>query len=148
MKDDVVDGDGGGGDEHAGLSTEQDERCAAAAANPLYGKHPKYTRGNRPNCMNCGRRLERKNRRQRNRPHPLCRPCVPAVRIARQLAHRTFDAIWRSGVMSRHAAIRWLSVVIGVPLAGAHISMLTADQCSRLRAAVHAEFDLSTGAPR
>lgn len=121
----------------------------AVALRPiLYGYHPPITRRNRPDCVECGRRLEKKNRRARNRPQPTCKTCGPIVREARHLAHRTFDAVWRSRIMPRAHAVRWMEIVLGLRRGGGRVSKLSAAQCFQLRAAVHAEFDLMTGTPR
>lgn len=52
-------------------------------------------------------------------PHP-----DPAVRRARQEAHRSFDRLWREGHMTRAAAYRWLASRLGVPEPDAHMGKI------------------------
>ena len=52
-------------------------------------------------------------------PHP-----DPAVRRARQEAHRSFDRLWRDGHMTRSAAYRWLASRLGVDEPQAHMGKI------------------------
>lgn len=58
------------------------------------------------------------------------------TRDARWRAHRAFDPLWKLRVMSREEAYKWLAKVLAVPVAEAHISMLSSDQCEALITAV------------
>jgi len=66
--------------------------------------------------------------------HPDGRPlgtlAGPALRAARNLAHATFDPLWRDGWMRREAAYRWLSEAMGLPREDTHIALFDADQCA------------------
>lgn len=55
-------------------------------------------------------------------------PAGRATRDARQDAHISFDAIWRSGAMTRHGAYRWLSEATGMKPQDCHISLMTESQ--------------------
>ena len=72
--------------------------------------------------------------------HPDGRPLgVPgdrATKAARIRAHDAFDPIWRSGVISRSGAYRWMRRALGLSEAEAHIGRFTIAQCDALIAAV------------
>mgnify|MGYP001622946667 FL=1 len=54
------------------------------------------------------------------------------LRYERILAHKAFDWIWQSGLMSRRDAYLWLEVKLGVGHNQAHIAMLSEFMCDRL----------------
>lgn len=49
-------------------------------------------------------------------PHP-----DPEVRRLRQAAHRAFDPLWQTGLMTRREAYRWLAARLGVYEYEAHM---------------------------
>lgn len=60
---------------------------------------------------------------------------------ARIAAHEAFDAMWKSGRMSRASAYKRLAKVMGIPSRDAHIGGFTKEQCETLiaRLAEHTE---------
>lgn len=54
------------------------------------------------------------------------------LRNLRIQAHRKFDAVWKSGVMSRDSAYRWMADCLGIPLRDAHIAMFGEYRCKEL----------------
>lgn len=69
---------------------------------------------------------------------PMGRMADADTRRGRYEAHNTFDRLWRgrSASMSRAQAYAWMASTLGIPIERAHISMLTADECAKLVAAV------------
>lgn len=55
-----------------------------------------------------------------------------ALRQKRIRAHRTFDRIWQSGIMSRDAAYQWLRYSFGLTGAYAHIGVFSDYYCELL----------------
>jgi hypothetical protein len=54
------------------------------------------------------------------------------LRKWRSLAHRKFDLLWKSGVFAnRHAAYKWLSKAMRLPLEKTHVAMFDIRQCQR-----------------
>lgn len=47
-------------------------------------------------------------------------------------AHKSFDSIWKSGYMDRHAAYRWLSREMSMSLDECHIALFNEEQCRRV----------------
>lgn len=47
------------------------------------------------------------------------------TRLLRRDAHRCFDQLWRSGLLTRDGAYRWLAEQLAIPLAICHISWLS-----------------------
>jgi len=54
------------------------------------------------------------------------------LRNLRIKAHRKFDAVWKSGIMSRDNAYRWMADCLGLPLRDAHIAMFGEYRCKEL----------------
>ena len=54
------------------------------------------------------------------------------LRNLRIRAHRLFDQLWQSGVMSRRDAYRWLADYFSLPLSDAHIGMFSEYRCGEL----------------
>jgi len=54
------------------------------------------------------------------------------LRNLRIRAHRKFDQIWQSGIMSRDTAYRWLADIFCVGLGDAHIGMFGEYKCKRV----------------
>lgn len=54
------------------------------------------------------------------------------LRKWRSLAHRKFDPLWQSSVFpSRHAAYKWLSKAMRLPLDRTHVAMFDVRQCQK-----------------
>lgn len=62
------------------------------------------------------------------------------TRAARSHAHARFDAVWRTGLMSRTDAYRWLAGCMGLDMSVCHIGMMDLDQLNAVIAHVHARF--------
>ncbi len=69
---------------------------------------------------------------------PLGTMANAETRGMRLLAHEAFDPMWRgrNSRLSRDDAYEWMAVVLGVPIANAHIGMLDRHQCELLINAV------------
>ena len=86
---------------------------------------------------------KRKTRAQRSRPFrcPHCgaamilRPAAEIYRDCQNLriqAHRKFDRIWQTGIMTRENAYRWFADSFGLSLKDAHIGMCSEYRCKEL----------------
>ena len=54
------------------------------------------------------------------------------LRIKRMEAHEAFNRLWKSGMMSRTAAYRWLQVQMGLPPEEAHIDKFSELRCEQV----------------
>ena len=54
------------------------------------------------------------------------------LRALRTTAHRYFDQLYKTGVMSKQEAYRWLADLIGAPLSEAHIGHLGEYYCKQV----------------
>ena len=54
------------------------------------------------------------------------------LRNLRIKAHRKFDQLWQSNIMSRESAYRWMADFFGLTLKDAHIGMLGEYRCTEL----------------
>src|SRR5689334_13332484 len=59
---------------------------------------------------------------------PFGRMADKKTRALRRSAHEVFDVLWRSELMTRTKAYRWLSVELGIEFSQCHISWLTVEQ--------------------
>lgn len=59
---------------------------------------------------------------------PLGRLADKTTRHLRAKAHESFDVLWRSGLMKRSDAYRWLARELEIDGEACHISLLTQDQ--------------------
>ena len=59
------------------------------------------------------------------RSKPAGQLATVEVRAARRNAHRVFDKIWQSGVMSRKQAYAWLGDMLGLPSGKCHIGAMS-----------------------
>ncbi len=59
-------------------------------------------------------------------------PCGPGTRKARSAAHEAFDRLWKTGVMKRDKAYKWLSQATGISHERCHIGMMTAAEARRV----------------
>ena len=56
----------------------------------------------------------------------------------RRTVHEEFDALWRSGLMSREGAYKWLCITLNIPEKEAHVAVFTWDRCVECLEAVKA----------
>ena len=63
---------------------------------------------------------------------PLGIPADKKTRDARMAAHAAFDELWRSGLMTRSAAYRWLRQSMRLSAKEAHIARFSQSQCKRV----------------
>lgn len=54
------------------------------------------------------------------------------LRAAKRQAHKYFDQIWKSGLLSRHKAYQWLSEQLGIPSEYTHIGMFKIETCNKV----------------
>jgi len=80
----------------------------------------------------------------------LCRPCKAWVgchsgtanpmgtlaneglRYWRNLAHASFDSVWKTGKMKRKEAYEWLAKRLGIEDQECHIAMMDESQCKQI----------------
>ena len=62
------------------------------------------------------------------------------VVLARGLAHAKFDRIWKSGLMTRAQAYKWLQWSMGMSEQQAHMEQMNAQQCKSVIAQVEKAF--------
>lgn len=62
---------------------------------------------------------------------PLGRPANARLRTLKKEAHRQFDPIWKSGLMTRKQAYHWLSSMLNIPFEDCHIGMMDIKDCQR-----------------
>ncbi len=63
--------------------------------------------------------------------NPLGRLANSELRSAKSEAHRYFDELWKSKLMSRKEAYRWLSGKLGIDREDCHIGMFDVDMCNK-----------------
>lgn len=63
---------------------------------------------------------------------PLGTPANGDLRNLRIRAHRKFDQIWQTGIMSRDQAYRWFADYFCLKLKDAHIGLCSEYQCTEL----------------
>lgn len=63
---------------------------------------------------------------------PLGRLANERLRTLKTEAHRQFDPIWKSGLMSRKEAYRWLADMLHIPTDECHIGMFDIKMCQRV----------------
>lgn len=56
----------------------------------------------------------------------------PFLRRKRQEAHKAMEQLWKSGLMSRKEAYRWLQVQMGLPAEEAHIAKFSEQRCEQV----------------
>lgn len=62
---------------------------------------------------------------------PMGRLANARLRTLKKEAHKQFDPIWKSGLMSRREAYRWLSNMLNISLEDCHIGMFDIKMCQR-----------------
>ena len=60
-----------------------------------------------------------------NTHNPLGRMADKETRLLRMQCHNVFDPLWKSGLLSRSAAYKWLASALNIPKEQTHISWLT-----------------------
>lgn len=63
---------------------------------------------------------------------PLGRLANQRLRNLKKEAHRQFDPIWKSGLMSRKEAYRWLADMLHIPCDECHIGMFDIKMCQKV----------------
>lgn len=63
---------------------------------------------------------------------PKGRLANPRLRCLKSEAHKQFDPLWKSGLMSRTDAYKWLSSMLNIPLDECHIGMFDVKQCQKV----------------
>ncbi len=71
-----------------------------------------------------------------NGTEPLGRLANSELRHEKHQAHRWFDPLWKSGLMRRKQAYKWLARELGISEANCHIGMFDVDGCKAVVAAV------------
>lgn len=61
--------------------------------------------------------------------YPLGRLADTVLRQVKKKAHDRFDMIWKSGIMSRSEAYKWLQLVMQKEEPDAHIGEMTVEEC-------------------
>ena len=78
-------------------------------------------------CQNCNARVGC----HKGTTRALGNVANEVLRLKRIEAHRTFDALWKSGRMTRTEAYRWLAEAMGLRPDRAHIGGFKMDQCQK-----------------
>lgn len=63
---------------------------------------------------------------------PLGRLANEKLRTLKSEAHRQFDPIWKSGLMSRKEAYKWLATMLNIPTEDCHIGMFDVKMCQKV----------------
>lgn len=62
---------------------------------------------------------------------PMGRLANARLRTLKKEAHRQFDPLWKSGLMTRKEAYKWLSTMLNIDLDECHIGMFDIKDCQR-----------------
>ena len=65
----------------------------------------------------------------KNTEIPLGRLANKKLRDLKQEAHRQFDPIWKSGLMTRKDAYKWLASMLHISVEECHIGMFDVERC-------------------
>ena len=79
-------------------------------------------------CQNCNARVGC----HKGTTRPLGNVANEVLRLKRMEAHRVFDALWKSGHMTRTGAYRWLAGELHLRPDRAHIGGFEMDQCQKV----------------
>lgn len=63
---------------------------------------------------------------------PLGRLANERLRTLKMEAHKQFDPIWKSGLLSRKEAYKWLATMLNIPIDECHIGMFDIKMCQRV----------------
>lgn len=69
---------------------------------------------------------------------PMGIPANKETKEARITAHAAFDTLWKTNLMKRKEAYRWMRRAMDLPAKMAHISMFSKEQCALLCALIKA----------
>ena len=79
-------------------------------------------------CQNCNARVGC----HKGTDRPLGNVANEVLRLKRMEVHRVFDALWKSGRMTRSGAYRWLAGELHLRPDRAHIGGFEMDQCQKV----------------
>jgi len=68
---------------------------------------------------------------------PLGRLANGKLRLAKRLAHRAFDAIWKNGLKKRGSCYAWLAERMEIDIIDCHIGMFDPLQCYQVVSIIH-----------
>lgn len=63
---------------------------------------------------------------------PLGRLANEKLRQLKIKAHREFDVLWKSGIMTRHEAYEWLASMLHMEVSECHIGKFSPEMCNRV----------------
>lgn len=63
---------------------------------------------------------------------PLGRLANEKLRNLKAEAHKQFDPIWKSGLMNRREAYKWLASMLDIPLEDCHMGMFDVKMCQQV----------------
>lgn len=63
---------------------------------------------------------------------PLGRPANARLRTLKKEAHKQFDPIWKSGLMTRKEAYQWLSSMLKIPIEECHMGLFDIKMCQKV----------------
>lgn len=63
---------------------------------------------------------------------PLGRLANEKLRTLKAEAHKQFDPIWKSGLMNRREAYKWLASMLNIPLEECHMGMFDIKMCQQV----------------
>lgn len=63
---------------------------------------------------------------------PLGRLANERLRTLKMEAHKQFDPIWKSGLMNRKDAYKWLSSMLGISMEECHIGLFDIKMCQKV----------------
>ena len=99
---------------HGGAYRQPGEEVYVCARYPACDKYYSYVSAHRRTRLPMGTLA--------NRP----------LRVKRMEAHESFNRLWKSGMMTRTAAYRWLQVQLGLPPKDAHIAKFSEWRCEQV----------------
>ena len=63
---------------------------------------------------------------------PKGRLANPRLRTLKKEAHKQFDPLWKSGLMTRREAYRWLASMLHIDIDECHIGMFDVKMCQKV----------------
>lgn len=91
----------------------------------VYPNKPELAKLNIWECILCDNRVGA----HENSGEPYGTMAGAELRYARQQAHGAFDGLWKSGLMSRESAYKWLSNKMNTTRDECHIGQFNLEQC-------------------
>lgn len=107
-------------------SCKRKARMMTGAA--LYPERPDLATVEIWHCWTCDTRVSAHKRSG----EPMGTMAGQDLRWQRQCAHEAFDHLWKSGLMSRDSAYKWLAKRMDLAPEHCHIGMFTIQQCKTL----------------